>query len=433
MNSRFNSFELVVAGVIAHQEWVDSMRAALDAEDFLNPTLNEIVTVIYKLAKSDAQINHEVVSAQIDEDYVDYVFDLYLSGEELELNSWKSLLKHTTEQVARRIISEESEKLAFKSEDQDVDVHKLLSKLTTLKEKAEQRINGSDSESAMQYGDALRLAVEKMHDRATQENYGISTGLRALDNQILGLQGGDLIIVGARPSMGKTAFSMGLVESSAIQGHKAMIFSVEMSSDDLALRTLASQGSIDFQNLRQGKLSELEKARLSEATERIRSMPIVVDDRGGLTISQLEVSAMQEHKKGPLGLIMIDYLQLMSLHDLNEENASRKIGEISRRLKLLAKQLQVPIVLLSQLNRSLEQRPNKRPVKSDLRDSGNVEQDADIIMFLYRDEVYNEDSADKGTAEIIVDKQRNGPIGTVRARFVGKYTRFEDLQLDDDE
>ncbi|HHJ19438.1 MAG TPA: replicative DNA helicase, partial [Gammaproteobacteria bacterium] len=260
---------------------------------------------------------------------------------------------------------------------------------------------------------------------------GVPSGYDDLDNMTSGLQAGDLIIVAGRPSMGKTSFAMNIAEYAAMRGDGAVaVFSMEMPGEQLALRMLSSMGRINQQRLRTGKLKDEDWPRLTSAVELLANQPLFVDDTGGLTPTELRARSrrlVREHKK--LSLIVIDYLQLMQVPG-SKENRATEISEISRSLKGLAKELKVPVIALSQLNRSLEQRPNKRPVMSDLRESGAIEQDADLIMFIYRDEVYNEETADKGVAEIIIGKQRNGPIGTVRLTFLGQYTRFENFTPD---
>jgi replicative DNA helicase len=254
---------------------------------------------------------------------------------------------------------------------------------------------------------------------------GVSTGFADLDALTSGLQRSDLVIVAGRPSMGKTSFAMNLAEH-ALLGDRlpVAVFSMEMSAEQLVMRLLASLGRIDQHRVRTGRLDDDDWPRLTSAIGMLSDRPMFIDDTPGLNPTELRARARRLKREHGLGLIVVDYLQLMSVPGPKETRAT-EISEITRGLKTLAKELDVPIVALSQLNRSLEQRPNKRPVMSDLRESGAIEQDADVILFIYRDEVYNEDSPDKGTAEIIVGKQRNGPIGTVRLTFLGKYTRFE--------
>ncbi len=259
---------------------------------------------------------------------------------------------------------------------------------------------------------------------------GTATGFTDLDRYTSGLQPGELIIVAGRPSMGKTAFSINIAENIALDSKLPVaIFSMEMAASQLVMRMLGSVGKLNQQDLRTGRLQEDEWGHLTHALGKLNDAPIFIDESAALSSLEVRARARRLHRqeKG-LGLIVVDYLQLMSSNvGKASENRATEISEISRSLKALAKELQVPVMALSQLNRSLEQRPNKRPVMSDLRESGAIEQDADLILFIYRDEVYNPDSADKGKAEIIIAKQRNGPIGKVDLAFRGEFTRFDNL------
>ena len=237
-----------------------------------------------------------------------------------------------------------------------------------------------------------------------------------------------MTVVAGRPSMGKTSFAMNLVENAALASDRPiMVFSMEMPAEQLVIRMLSSLGRIDQSRVRTGKLEQDDWPKLSSATEKLKDTQIFIDDTPALTPTELRSRVRRlVREQGDLGMIMVDYLQLMRVAG-SSEGRTAEISEISRSLKALAKEFKVPVVALSQLNRALEQRPNKRPVNSDLRESGAIEQDADVIMFIYRDEVYNEDSPDQGVAEIIIGKQRNGPIGTCRLSFQGQFTRFENL------
>ena len=261
---------------------------------------------------------------------------------------------------------------------------------------------------------------------------GLTTGFIDLDRMASGLQPSDLVIVAGRPSMGKTSFAMNLIENAALVSERPlMVFSMEMPAEQLVIRMLSSLGRIDQSRVRTGKLEQDDWPKLASATEKLKGTQVFIDDTPALTPTELRSRVRKlVREQGSLGMIMVDYLQLMRVAGANEGRTA-EISEISRSLKAIAKEFKVPVVALSQLNRSLEQRPNKRPVNSDLRESGVIEQDADVIMFIYRDEVYNEDSPDKGVAEIIIGKQRNGPIGTCRLSFQGQFTRFENLARND--
>lgn len=276
----------------------------------------------------------------------------------------------------------------------------------------------------------LAQVVERVDELYNRENKndvtGVPTGFIDLDRKTSGLQPGDLIIVAGRPSMGKTAFSVNIGEHVAIEsGLPVAIFSMEMSGTQLAMRMIGSVGRLDQHKLRTGQLAEDDWPRLTYAIQKMNDAQLYIDETPALSSDALRSNARRLARQcGKLGLIIVDYLQLMSPNAAGE-NRSTEIGEMSRGLKALAKELACPVIALSQLNRSVEQRPNKRPQMSDLRESGSIEQDADLILFIYRDEVYNPDSPDRGTAEIIIAKQRNGPIGEVRLTFSGQHTKFD--------
>lgn len=273
----------------------------------------------------------------------------------------------------------------------------------------------------------LTSVVDRIDTLYNEDSHitGLPTGFDDFDERTAGLQAGDLIIVAGRPSMGKTSFAMNMAEHAAIKTKKTVaIFSMEMSGEQLALRMVASLGRIEMQKIRTGKLSEEDWPRVTSAVSMLAEVPIYIDDGSALSPTEIRARSRRIKREHGLGMIVVDYIQLMQVPG-SSENRATEISEISRSLKALAKELDVPVVAISQLNRSLEQRPNKRPIMSDLRESGAIEQDADLIVFIYRDEVYNEETEQKGIAEIIISKQRNGPIGTGRLTFLGQYTRFE--------
>jgi replicative DNA helicase len=275
--------------------------------------------------------------------------------------------------------------------------------------------------------------IDELYHRADSSDVtGVPTGFTDMDNMTSGLQPGDLIVVAGRPSMGKTAFSLNIGEHVAIeQGLPVAVFSMEMGASQLALRLLSSVGKLDQQRLRTGRLQNDDWPKLTSAIQRMQDAQMFIDETPALNSLELRARARRLARQcGKLGLIVIDYIQLMAANS-SGENRATEISEISRGLKALAKELHCPVIALSQLNRSLEQRPNKRPIMSDLRESGAIEQDADVILFIYRDEVYNPDTQDKGTAEIIIGKQRNGPIGTVRMTFLKEQTKFTNFMSAD--
>ncbi|MGM0517669.1 MAG: replicative DNA helicase [Pseudomonadota bacterium] len=277
--------------------------------------------------------------------------------------------------------------------------------------------------------DLLTVAMDRIAELYENEGEvtGQSTGFTDLDSMTTGLQNGDLVIVAGRPSMGKTTFAMNIAENVALYNQKAVaVFSMEMPGDQLAVRMLSSLGRIDQTRVRTGQLDDTDWHRISGAVGQLSQAKIFIDDTPALSPSDLRSRARRLAREQDLGLIVVDYLQLMQVPG-SKENRTNEISEISRSLKAVAKELNVPLIALSQLNRSLEQRPNKRPVMSDLRESGAIEQDADVIMFIYREEVYEPDTEKKGMAEIIIGKQRNGPVGSVVMTFRGQNTRFEDF------
>lgn len=291
--------------------------------------------------------------------------------------------------------------------------------------------NNNQAKAGFRKIDALLgEAVDKIEElfKTKQTVTGVPTGFMDLDKKTSGLQGGDLVIVAGRPSMGKTSFSMNLVEYAAItQNLPVAVFSMEMPGAQLATRMLASLSRVNSTKLRTGQLDNDDWPKLTSAMGLLQDKSIYIDDTPALSPLEVRTRARRlaaEHEHG-LGLIMLDYLQLMRGSDGYSENRTLEISNITRSLKGLAKELDCPVVVLSQLNRSLEQRPNKRPVMSDLRESGAIEQDADLIMFIYRHEVYEPETEQKGLAEIIIGKQRNGPIGSIKLAFLGEFTRFE--------
>lgn len=295
----------------------------------------------------------------------------------------------------------------------------------TIFEIAEQEARGRRSYKVIK--DLLVHALDRIDElyRTKSSITGVATGFDDFDNLTAGLQHSDLIIVAGRPSMGKTAFAINIAEHAAI-GEKlsVAIFSMEMPGEQLAMRMMSSLGRIDQHKVRTGKLSDEDWPRLTSAVDILKNAKLFVDDTPALTPAELRSRCRRIARDHGLDLVVVDYLQLMNVPG-TPENRATEISEISRSLKGMAKELRIPVIALSQLNRSLESRTNKRPVMSDLRESGAIEQDADVIVFIYRDEVYDENSPDKGMAEIIIGKQRNGPIGTVKLAFLGQYTRFE--------
>ncbi len=305
-------------------------------------------------------------------------------------------------------------------------------------DEAEQKIfnigeQGSRMKQGFQGMESLVVALlDRVQEMADNPNdvTGVPTGFYDLDRMTAGFQGGDLIVLAARPSMGKTALAINIAEHVALhEGLPVAVFSMEMGAAQLAVRIVGSIGRIDQSHLRTGKLTDEEWPRLTEAIEKLRNISLHIDESAGLTSSELRANARRLARQcGQLGLIVVDYLQLMSGSTSSDENRATELGEISRGLKMLAKELKCPVLALSQLNRSVETRPDKRPMMSDLRESGAIEQDADIIMFIYRDDYYTKEaSKEPGVAEVIIAKQRNGPTGVVKLAFLKPITKFESL------
>ncbi|MDR2129002.1 MAG: replicative DNA helicase [Burkholderiaceae bacterium] len=334
--------------------------------------------------------------------------------------------------ILRKLVSASDEIATSAFNPQGRAVEKIL-------DDAESRIfkigeEGSRMKQGFQSMDALVVSLlDRVQEMAENPNdiTGVPTGFYDLDRMTAGLQPGDLVVLAARPSMGKTAFAINIAEHVALNEQLPVaVFSMEMGASQLALRIVGSIGRIDQSRLRTGKLTHEEWPRLLEAIERLRNVSLHIDESPALTPSELRANARRLARQcGKLGLIVVDYLQLMSGSASSaDENRATELGEISRGLKSLAKELNCPILALSQLNRGVESRTDKRPMMSDLRESGAIEQDADIIMFIYRDEYYSKDACkEPGVAEIIIGKQRNGPTGTIKLTFRSKLTRFESM------
>jgi replicative DNA helicase len=333
--------------------------------------------------------------------------------------------------ILRKLVSASDEIATNAFNTQGKSVDKIL-------DEAEQKIfnigeEGTRMKQGFQSMDAL---VVELLDRVTEmaENpndiTGVRTGFYEFDKMTSGLQPGDMIVLAARPSMGKTSLAINIAEHVALnEGLPVAVFSMEMGASQLAVRIVGSIGRIDQGHLRTGKLSDEEWPRLTEAIEKLRNVSLHIDETPGLTTSELRANARRLARQyGRLGLIVVDYLQLMSVSSsMSDENRATAVGEISRGLKMLAKELKCPVIALSQLSRGVESRTDKRPMMSDLRESGAIEQDADIIMFIYRDDYYDKNSKEPGVAEVIISKHRNGPTGTVKLAFLKPLTKFENL------
>lgn len=429
----------VLGGLMLDNQTWDSVADKVAAEDFYRKDHRLIFTTIEQLAEKQDPFDVITLSEALEAiDELQTVGGLaYLGTLAKDTPSAANIVAYANivrdRSVLRQLIhiGTDISDSAFNTEGRDTseilenaerDVFKI----------AEQRQRGQEG-GFKSIKNLLATAVDKIETLYEQEGNitGASTGFTDFDDLTSGLQPADLIIVAGRPSMGKTTIAMNMAENVAISSGKPVaVFSMEMPGDSLAMRMMSSLGRIDQNKVRTGKLDDDEWPRLTSAINMLAETKLFIDDTPALTPTEVRARArrlVREH--GPLGLIVLDYLQLMQSPSSGESRV-QQISDISRGLKALAKELNVPVVALSQLNRNLEQRPNKRPVMSDLRESGAIEQDADLIVFVYRDEVYNEDSPDKGIAEVIIGKQRNGPLGTVRLTFLGQFTRFENFAGD---
>ncbi|MES2663653.1 MAG: replicative DNA helicase [Pseudomonadota bacterium] len=426
--------QAVLGGILLNNKSWDDVAERLVADDFYLPEHREIFSAIAIMAESSQPIDAVTVSENIEKlglslartDALKYLVHLAKNTPSAaNIKAYADIVRERA--ILRRLVQVANSIADSAFHPQGRSYEELLDESERLVfEIAEQRQRGSGPKPIRHL---LADTVEKIDAlfAADATLTGASTGFSDLDELTSGLQGSDLVIVAGRPSMGKTTFAMNVAEHVAVKSDKpVLVFSMEMPAQSLVMRMLASLGRIDQTRIRTGRLAEEDWPRLNSAIHILSEKKLFIDDTPALSPVELRARARRVFREhGSLGLIMVDYLQLMRVPGV--ETRVAEISEISRNLKSLAKELNVPVIALSQLNRSLEQRPNKRPVMSDLRESGAIEQDADVIMFIYRDEVYYDDSPDKGIAEIIIGKQRNGPIGTIRLAFIGKYTRFDDL------
>jgi len=428
----------VLGGLMLDNQCWDNVADKVSVEDFYRKDHRLIYETIAELAKRDEPFDVITISELLGQaGELETVGGLAYLGalakdtpSAANIQSYAGIVRQRS--VRRQLIHIGNEISDSGFDTEGRDINELLDSAESKVFKiAEQGAKGDKGFESIK--DLLGVAVDKITELHENQSSitGVSSGFVDLDAMMSGLQPADLIIVAGRPSMGKTSFAMNLAENVGIQsGMPVAVFSMEMPGDSLAMRMMSSLGRINQHNVRTGQLEDDEWPRMQSSINLLAEAKIFIDDTAAL--SPMEVRArsrrlMKEH--GQLGLIVLDYLQLMQSPSASESRVA-EISDISRSLKALAKELNVPVIALSQLNRNLEQRPNKRPVMSDLRESGSIEQDADVIIFIYRDEVYNDDSESKGVAEIIIGKQRNGPIGTCRLSFLGQYTRFENYAGD---
>jgi replicative DNA helicase len=430
----------VLGGLLLDNAAADKIGDILAGEDFYNDAHRSVFAAIMNLIADNKPADVVTVAEVLGSlKKLDYIGGMAYLGALVENVPTAANIRRYAEIVRERSILRRL--AAAGGEIADTAYNPLGRSVREILDQAETRVfeiaeHGARGQQGFQeLRPLLTQVVERIELLFARENpsdvTGVPTGFTDLDRLTSGLQEGDLIVIAGRPSMGKTAFALNVAEHIALSSRVKLpvaVFSMEMGATQLAMRLIGSVGRLDQHKIRTGQLSPDDWERLSDALGRLSDAAIHIDETAALNALELRARARRLARQygGKLGAIVVDYLQLMQAV-AQGENRATEISEISRSLKALAKELKVPVIALSQLNRSLEQRPNKRPIMSDLRESGAIEQDSDLILFIYRDEVYNEDTADKGVAEIIVGKQRNGPIGTVKLAFLGQYTRFENL------
>ena len=431
----------VLGGLMLETERYDNVRLVISHADFQGKDHQSIFESMGDLVNAGKPLDPITVADRLDSKNLltraggkNYLIELASSSPSAaNLETYAELIRQKS--ISRKLMKINSEIAELIVNPQGKDASGLLdeaeSKIFSLNDEAERTSTNIQT---------LENLIEKSIDRLNELSQsgssliGFSSGFKDLNKQTQGLQRGDLIVVAGRPSMGKTSFAMNIAENFLLNEDVkggVLVFSLEMPGESLTTRLLASHAKINQQNVRSASLSNEELKRFMDSSSKLRELPLYIDDSSLLSPMELRararrVSRQEEHG---LSLIVVDYLQLMQLPG-STENRVNQISEISRSLKALAKELNVPVIALSQLNRAVEQRPNKRPMMADLRDSGAIEQDADLILFIYRDEVYNEDSEEGNKAEIIIGKQRNGPIGTVNLSFLKEFTRFEAFAVD---
>jgi replicative DNA helicase len=426
----------VLGGLLLDNAAADRIGDLLFKPDFYNDAHREVFAAIMDLVAEDKPADVVTVAERLASlKKLDYVGGMAYLGALVENVPTAANIRRYAEIVRDRAILRRLASAA--GEIADAAYNPLGREPRAILDEAESRVfeiaeQGARGQQGFQELSPLLTQViervELLYARKSDVT-GVPTGFTDLDRKTSGLQEGDLIVIAGRPSMGKTAFALNIAEHIALSFKLPVaIFSMEMGATQLAMRLLGSVGRLDQHKLRTGQINDDEWARLSDALGKLSDAQMHIDETPALNALELRarVRRLARQYGGKLGAVVVDYLQLMQAV-AQGENRATEISEISRSLKALAKELKVPVLALSQLNRSVEARPDKRPLMSDLRESGAIEQDADVIFFIYRDEVYNEESSDKGVAEIIIGKQRNGPIGTVRLAFLGQHTRFENL------
>jgi replicative DNA helicase len=431
----------VLGGLMLETERYDAVSEIIEFTDFEGQDHQNIFQSMGELVNSNKPLDPLTVSDRLDSKNLltraggkNYLIDLAsTSPSAANLEAYAGMIRQKS--ISRRLMKINSEISELIINPQGKDAAELLdeaeTKIFSLNDEASRT-----STNIQKLDELIPQSIEIMNEIAKNGSslLGASTGYKDLDSKLQGLQDGDLIIIAARPSMGKTALSMNIVENLVLNKDipgGVLVFSLEMPAESLTTRLLASNAKIDQQKVRSASMNQSDLKKFMESSSKLKDLPLYIDDSSMLSPMELRARARRIARQEPngLSLIVVDYLQLMQL-PTSQENRVNQISEISRSLKMLAKELNVPVIALSQLNRAVEQRPNKRPIMADLRDSGAIEQDADVILFIYRDEVYNEDSEEGNKAEIIIGKQRNGPIGKVNLTFLKEFTRFEDFAVD---
>ena len=433
----------VLGGLMLETERFDSVVLKISDKDFHGKDHQLIFESMGELINDNKPLDPLTVSEKLDSKNLlnkiggkDYLISLATeTPTAANLEAYAEIIRQRS--VARQLMKANSEIAELISNPQGMDGFSLLDeaerKIFSLNDEA----NRSQS-SILSMKELIPKSIDRLHQLAESGSklLGSSTGFKAIDNKLQGLQDGDLIVVAGRPSMGKTALAMNIAENVLVENDEntgaVLVFSLEMPAQSLTTRLLSGMSRLDQQDVRSGKLDNKQVTQVVEQSKKLRELPIYIDDSSLVSPMELRARARRINRQEPngLSLIVVDYLQLMQVPG-SFENRVNQISEISRSLKSLAKELNVPVIALSQLNRAVEQRTDKRPMMADLRDSGAIEQDADVILFIYRDEVYNEDSDQGNKAEIIIGKQRNGPIGKTYLTFLKQYARFEDFVPDD--
>ncbi len=431
----------VLGGLMLETHRFDTVIQVIKENDFDGKDHQIIFQSMSELIEENKPLDPLTVSEKLDNKNSlnkvggkDYLVELATTTPSAaNLEAYAEIIRQRS--ITRKLMKANSEISELILNPQGQDGASLLDKAESMIFALNDETNQND-QNLQSMRELIPSTMDRLHELSNKSGglIGSSTGYKDLDNKLQGLQNGDLIVVAGRPSMGKTSLAMNVAENVLLDSESkgsVLIFSLEMPGESLTTRLLSGMTKLNQQNVRSGMLKDDELRILFQQSEKLKNLPLWIDDSSILSPMELRAKArrLARTEKDGLSLIVVDYLQLMQL-PLSSENRVNQISEISRSLKSLAKELNVPVIALSQLNRAVENRPNKRPIMADLRDSGAIEQDADVILFIYRDEVYNEDSEHGNKAEIIIGKQRNGPIGTVNLTFLKEFTRFENFSTD---